>query len=108
MGNLHMVTQVEPYRSWVGAALPIERGHEDAVRRALVAMRPPYSAVEQAVRRVAAAPGQTLSRPTGRWHLTIQSGGKWGWDELPPFLEHIAEHLLDARFYIDDEYVGFV
>jgi len=108
VGNVHTVTQVEPYRSRVGAALPIRPGHEDAVRLALVAMGPPYSAVEQAVRRVPAGPGQILSWPTGRWHLIIQSGGKWGWGELPPFLEHIAGCLFDARFYLDDEYIGFV
>jgi tetratricopeptide (TPR) repeat protein len=108
MGNLHMVTQIAPYRSWVGAALPIRPGREDAVRLALVSLRPPYSAVEQAVRRATAPGGQTLSWPSGRWHLTVRSGGKWGWDDLRPFLEHVAADLSDARFFLDDEYVGFV
>jgi hypothetical protein len=103
-----MVTQVEPYRSWVGAALPIRPGRDNAVRLALVSRRPPYTAVEQAVRRMTAPGGQVLSWPSGRWHLTVRSGGKWGWEDLRPFLAHVAADLSDARFFIDDEYVGFV
>jgi tetratricopeptide (TPR) repeat protein len=108
MGNLHTVTQIAPYRSWVGAALPIRSGHEDAVRLALVPRRPSYVAVEQAVRTLSVAPGHSLSWPTGRWHVTIQSGGKWGWDELAPFLTRVAGDLGDACFFLDDEYAGFV
>jgi tetratricopeptide (TPR) repeat protein len=107
MGNVHTVTQIEPYRSWVGAALPIRPGHEDAVRLALIPRRPSYVAVEQAMRTLTVA-GGTLTWPTGRWHITIQSGGKWGWDDLAPFLTTVAGDLAEACFFLDDEYAGFV
>jgi len=108
MGNVHEVVQVEPYQSWCGAALPIHPGRHGAVQEVLAERQPPYVGVTAATRQIGLPDGRELTSPTDRVFVAVQTGGKWGWDALAPFLEAVAGQLADARFFLNDEYQGFV
>jgi hypothetical protein len=99
MGNVHEVTQTEPFRSSHGAALLLRDG-EKLVEGAF----PSYTSLNMASRKIGRS---RLS--TERFYLVIQTGGKWGYGfELEEFLTANAPVLEDAVFYISDEYAMYV
>lgn len=99
MGNVHEVTQTEPFRSSAGAVLPLHEGG-GLIEHAF----PSYVSLVHASRAIG------RSRIDGeRSYLAIQTGGKWGYNhEFEQFLSDNAPVLEDAVFYVSDEYAMYV
>jgi len=99
MGNVHEVTQTEPFRSSVGAAIPLQPGTtliEDTF--------PSYCSLGTASRAI----GRSRV-PAAASFLVIGTGGKWGYDhDFEQFLAANAPVLQDAVFYVSDEYAMYV
>ena len=99
MGNVHEVTQTEPFRSAHGAALLVRDG-EKLVDENF----PSYTSVSSATRKIGRS-----RMPSDRAYLVVQTGGKWGYGfELEEFLTTNAPVLENAVFYISDEYAMYV
>lgn len=99
MGNVHEVTQTEPFRSPHGAALRIRTG-----RQLVDEKFPSYTSINASSRPVGRSRLSTESK-----YLVIQTGGKWGYGfELEEFLTTNAPVLEDAVFYVSDEYAMYV
>lgn len=99
MGNVHEVTQTEPFRSPHGAVLRLREG-----ATLVDETFPSYTSLSKASRSIG------RSRLTAeRSYLVIQTGGKWGYGfELEEFLSTNAPVLDDAVFYVSDEYASYV
>lgn len=99
MGNVHEVTQTEPFRSGHGAALVVRDGAKLVDERF-----PSYTSTVRASRKVG------RSRISSeRSYVVIQTGGKWGYGyELEEWLAINAPVLEDAVFYVSDEYAMYV
>jgi hypothetical protein len=99
MGNVHEVTQTEPFRSAHGAVLRVREG-----ATLLDENFPSYTNATRASREIG------RSRVSSeRLYVAIQTGGKWGYGyELEGWLAANAPVLEDAVFYVSDEYAMYV
>lgn len=99
MGNVHEVTQTEPFRSQHGAALILRDGAE------LVDTKyPSYTVLDNGGRKIGRS-----RLATDRRYVVIRTGGKWGYGyELEEWLQANAPVLEDAVFYVSDEYANYV
>jgi tetratricopeptide (TPR) repeat protein len=101
MGNLHDVIQTDPWRSPRGAAIEIRAGREPDFSAATF---PSYLGIHTGRRAV----GKT-QLATERSFVTVQPGGKWGYDDA--FADFFSDHahlLHDACFYVGDEYAMYL
>ncbi len=108
MGNTHTVLQVEPHY-FEGAAIEIRPEHWEAAGRTFAA-EPPREVnvlVKEFVYDVPVFCDASFQER--RRFVVVQSGGKRGYEtELEALLRRLAPYLVDAEFYVDDEWHGYV
>lgn len=108
MGNVHTVLQVEPHY-FEGAAIEVRPDHWEAPGRTLAASPPRQ--VNVLVKEFAydVPVFCDASFQERRRFVVVQSGGKRGYEtELEALLRRLAPYLMDAEFYVDDEWHGYV